>query len=77
MKYTIKSVSDEGIYYLVNGWNKYKTFWISQAEFNRNHNYYINNYFFKTKASAKSSLTKLLKVMPDYKTDVFSMIEFK
>ena len=47
MKYTIKSVSDEGIYYLVNGWNKYKTFWISQDEFNRNPNYYINNYFFK------------------------------
>ena len=42
MKYTIKSVSDEGIYYLVNGWNKYKTFWISQDEFNRNPNYYIN-----------------------------------
>lgn len=29
-KYTIKSVSDEGVYYLVNGWNKCKTFWFSE-----------------------------------------------
>lgn len=29
-KYTIKSTSDEGVYYLVNGWNKCKTFWFSE-----------------------------------------------
>lgn len=29
-KYTIKSISDEGIYYLVNGWNKCKTFWFDE-----------------------------------------------
>jgi hypothetical protein len=29
-KYTIKSTSEEGIYYLVNGWNKCKTFWINE-----------------------------------------------
>ena len=77
MKYTIKSVSNEGVYYLVNGWYKHKTFWISQEQLDSNPNYYINNYFFKTKASAKSRLTKLLKIMSEYRTDVFTMIEFK
>jgi len=25
--FTIKSISDEGIYYLVNGWDRHKAFW--------------------------------------------------
>ena len=29
-KYTIKSTSDEGVYFLVNGWEKCKTFWFSE-----------------------------------------------
>ena len=29
-KYTIKSTSSEGVYYLVNGWNKCKTFWFNE-----------------------------------------------
>ena len=28
--YTIKSTSEEGIYYLVNHWQKHKTFWIEK-----------------------------------------------
>ena len=63
--YVIQSISDEGIYYLCNGWNKHKTFWVDYGE--------INKAIFKTIASAKASLTKLLKIMPDYKTDDFSI----
>jgi hypothetical protein len=68
--YTIKSVSDEGAYYLINGWYKHFGFWLRCKD--------IFNDFkkaekiaFKTAASAKSSLTKLLKVMPEYSTDNF------
>lgn len=35
-KYTIKSTSDEGVYFLVNGWEKHRTFWISEEDVNRN-----------------------------------------
>ena len=62
--YTIKSTSEEGIYYLVNGWNKNKTFWTDEK--------HIEKAIFKTIGQAKASLTKLLKVMEDYKTDKFT-----
>lgn len=65
--YTIKSTSDEGIYYLCNGWNKNKTFWTTEAQ--------INKAIFKSQAHAKSNLTKLLKIMPEYATDKFEIIE--
>ncbi|MBK5239776.1 hypothetical protein [Clostridium sp.] len=29
-KYTIKCISSEGIYYLVNGWKKCNTFWFNE-----------------------------------------------
>lgn len=29
-QYTIKSISPEGIYYLVNGWRRHKRFWLSE-----------------------------------------------
>ena len=29
--YIIQSISEEGIYYLCNGWNKHKTFWVNYA----------------------------------------------
>jgi ABC-type transport system substrate-binding protein len=63
--YTIKSTSAEGVYYLVNGWNKNKTFWTDEK--------HIEKAIFKTIGQAKSSLTKLLKVMEDYKSDVFTI----
>ncbi len=68
--YTIKSVSKEGTYYLVNHWNKYKTFWIEPEKIK-------SGMLFKTQANAKASLSKLLKVMEDYKTDKFTLIEIK
>ena len=69
MKYTIKSTSQEGTYYLVNGWNKHKTFWVEEKDLK-------SNMLFNTTGQAKASLTKLLKVMEDYRTDKFEMAQF-
>lgn len=66
--YTIKSISNEGIYYLVNGWHKHKTFWIEPKKAK-------DNMLFKRPSDAKRSLTKLLQIMPDYKTDDFELVE--
>ena len=74
-KYTIKSTSDEGIYYLVNGWNKCKTFWFNEKyvmEDTEN----AKRFFFNKPSQAQASLTKLLKVMPDYANDKFEVVEF-
>ena len=68
-KYTIQSISEDGIYFLVNGWNKYKTFWITKENIKE-------SMLFNTPGQAKSSLTKLLKIMPEYSNDVFSICEF-
>jgi hypothetical protein len=65
--YVIKSVSEEGIYYLCNGWSKHKAFWVEYRK--------IDKAIFKTIGQAKSSLTKLLKVMDDYRNDYFSICE--
>jgi hypothetical protein len=63
--YTIQSISDEGTYYLVNGWEKHQAFWVRKEE--------ITKAIFKTEGQAKASLTKLLKIMDDYKSDIFKM----
>lgn len=68
MLYTIKSTSAEGVYYLVNGWEKHKTFW-KRPEF------FKKSMAFRRSQDAKRSLTKLLKVMEDYRTDEFELIE--
>jgi len=68
--YTIKSMSDEGIYYLVNHWEKHKTFWVEPKKIK-------SKMLFKKPADAKRSLTKLLKVMPDYINDKFELIEIR
>lgn len=65
--YTIKSESSEGIYYLVSHWNKYKTFWVEREEIKP-------GMLFKTEAMAKASLTKLLKIMEDYRNDKFIVV---
>lgn len=75
-KYTIKSTSNEGVYYLVNGWNKCKTFWFNQKSVLENTEN-AKRFFFKTPSQAKASLTKLLKIMSDYKNDNFELVEFE
>ena len=61
--YRVKSISEDGIYYLVNGWNRYNQYWYKNGEDQRCH--------FKSLKDAKTSLTKLLKVIPDYLEDKF------
>lgn len=74
-KYTIKSTNKEGVYYLVNGWRKCKTFWFNEKSVLENPNL-AKSYFFNTPGQAKASLTKLLKTMNEYKEDQFVLIEF-
>lgn len=66
--FTIKSTSDEGIYYLVNHWEKHKTFWIRPEKVKQ-------SMLFKRISDAKSSLTKLLSIMDDYRDDKFEVVE--
>jgi hypothetical protein len=66
--YTFKSTSSEGTYYLVNGWSKYKTFWVQPERMKK-------EMLFKKPSDAKRSLTKLLKIMEEYKTDKMELIE--
>lgn len=67
-KYLIKSVSEEGEYFLCNGWERHKTFWCEKREFRQ--------CLFNTVGQAKASLTKLLKSMDDYAQDKFSVYSF-
>ena len=66
--FTIKSTSDEGIYYLVNHWEKHKAFWIKPEQVKQ-------SMLFKRASDAKRSLTKLLAIMDDYRTDKFEVVE--
>ena len=66
--YTIKSVSEEGEYYLVNHWNKFKAIWQQKEKRTANR-------IFKDEKTAKASLTKLLKVMPEYGADKLMMVQ--
>ena len=57
----VKSISDDGVYYLVNGWYKYQNFWHKNGEDQRCH--------FKDIKTAKTSLTKLLNQFPEFLDD--------
>jgi uncharacterized protein YcbK (DUF882 family) len=74
-KYTIKSTSGEGVYFLVNGWEKHRTFWISEEEVNKDIEK-AKTKFFTAPRYAQASLTKLLKIMDDYKNDHFEIVSF-
>lgn len=75
-KYTIKATSEEGIYYLVNGWNKCKTFWFNEKSVMQDIEF-AKKFFFNKPSQAKASLTKLLKIMSDYANDKFEVVEFE
>ena len=66
--FTIKSVSSDGTYYLVKNWREKKTFWKLASEIRAKDMY-------KREQDAVSALTKLLKVMDEYKSDTFTLIE--
>ena len=74
MRTRVKSESAEGTYYLVNGWNKYRAFWYKDSLLEK-HPYLKERTFFKSIGYAKGNLTKLLKIMPEYKDDKFTFIE--
>ena len=75
IKYTIKSTSPEGVYYLVNGWKKSKTFWVDEKQVMKDTEK-SKIFFFNKQSQAKASLTKLLKIMPEYSTDKFEVVKF-
>lgn len=66
--FTIKSISKEGTYYLNKDWEKNKSFWKHGSEIK-------TEQMFKTASAAKCSLTKLLKVVDDYLSDKFFLVE--
>jgi hypothetical protein len=66
--FTIKSTSNEGVYYLVNHWEKHRAFWIEPEKIKQ-------SMLFKRASDAKCSLTKLLSIMDDYKNDNFELVE--
>lgn len=68
--FTIRSTSDEGVWYLVNHWNRWKAFWQKKDKCSR-------ATVFKRECDAKRSLTKLLKVMPEYRDDRFEMVSIR
>lgn len=64
--YAMKSVSEEGTWYLVSGWYKHKAFWKDEIS---------EKTLFKSRMSCQATLTKLLKIMPEYKADRFEIVE--
>ncbi len=66
--FTIKSVSKDGTYYLVKNWRKKKAIWKFSSEMKHEDMY-------KRAQDAVSALTKLLKVMDEYKSDRFYIVE--
>ncbi len=68
--FTIKSISEEGTYYLVNHWEKHNAFWKSKEELKP-------NMLFKSAGYAKRSLNHLLEIMEDYRNDKFEILEIE
>ena len=66
--FTIKSTSDEGVYYLVKDWRKNKAIWITKERL-------TPKMLFKRPQDAWASLTCLLKVMDEYADDEFELVE--
>lgn len=69
-KYTIKSVSDEGTYYLVKDWRKNRELWVSKENMDRH-----PEWWFTSSGKAKQSLKSLLSVMDEYLSDTFTVID--
>ena len=64
--YTIKSTSEDGIYYLVKDWRKNKAIWTTKNKLRP-------QMLFKRPQDAWASLSKLLKVMDEYSNDLFEL----
>lgn len=68
-KYTIKSISKDGEYYLANGWGKRIAMWVKKEQIRP-------ELLFNSIGQAKASLTKLLQMFPEYKSDTFEEVSF-
>lgn len=68
--YTIKSTSDDGVFYLVKDWRKNKAIWARKEKLKP-------EMLFKREQDAWASLTCLLKVMDEYSADTFEIAEFE
>ena len=66
--YTIKSVSADGTYYLVNGWNKWNAWWTPSCMVGRN--------LFKSIGLAKRSLKRLQEYEPDFLNDEITILKY-
>lgn len=69
-KYTIKSVSDEGTYYLVKDWRKNRELWVSKEKMDKH-----PEWWFVSSGKAKQSLKSLLSVMDEYLSDTFTVVD--
>lgn len=65
--FVIKSVSEEGIFYLCKNWNRQKMIWRKWVVLEKD--------VYKTEKGALCALTKLLKIMDEYKSDIFYLCE--
>ena len=66
--YGIKSVSKDGVFYLVNGWKKHGAFWSKTAD--------PAVCGFKTAGLATRSLNRVVEIEPDYMNDWLSLVRF-
>lgn len=71
--YTIKSVSGEGVFYLVKDWNNHKMIWAEQMLMDKKMTVFP---YFKTERGAKTALNRLLKVMTEYINDEFFLVYY-
>ena len=65
--YAIKSVSEDGIFYLCKNWNHQRMIWRRWVELKKD--------VYKTEKGALCALTKLLKIIDEYKSDIFYLCE--
>ena len=69
-RYTIKSVSDEGTFYLVKDWRKNRELWVIKDRMDSH-----PDWWFTSSGKAKQSLKSLLSVMDDYLSDTFTVVD--
>lgn len=67
--YTIKTISSEGTYFLVNGFEKHQKIWVEEKDLKE-------EYLFTSTYLARKSLKKLLEFFDEWEDDEFSLVYF-
>ena len=65
--YTVKSISNDGVYFMVRDWRKNKAIWVSVNKLKQ-------EYLYKSANACIKALEKLLNVMDEYATDKFIVV---